>query len=251
MVMRVQRRAGAAGWGAWALLWVALVIVEAVLLANHAAADTWAWRATRWFMGDQDAYVAATYEAAHEPANAATAPFYDRVPSPMHGRVYKRTENFWRLFRDMGEPYIIVGLMAILWIYDARGWRAAVTLLVAGAVAGGIGALIAVTAGRYRPIVTDGANVWQFLRGFHPHAGDLSWPSGHSTLAFSLAAALTVLSPRGKWLFIVLAALCAVTRVVMQAHFWSDVAFGGVLGWTVGWWVAVGVERGLVRTPSN
>jgi hypothetical protein len=37
--------------------------------------------------------------------------------------------------------------------------------------------------------------------------------------------------------------MCAVTRVVMQAHFWGDVVFGSVLGWTVGWWVAVGVER--------
>jgi membrane-associated phospholipid phosphatase len=44
-------------------------------------------------------------------------------------------------------------------------------------------------------------------------------------------------------LFVVMAGGCAVARVVMQAHFWSDVILGSVLGWTVGWWVAVLLDR--------
>ncbi len=225
------------------------MVVEALLLANHAAADTWAWRTTRWFTGDQDAFVAADYHAAHLPTVAATAPLYDRLPSPMQGRFYKRTEKLWRLFRDLGEPYIIVGLMAILWTYDPRRWKAALILLASGALAGGVGALIAVTAGRYRPIVTDGLNRWELFRGFHPHAGDLSWPSGHATLVFALAAALTVLSPRGKWLFVTLSLCCATTRVVMQAHFWSDALFGAVLGWSIGWATATLLTRTTTTLP--
>jgi membrane-associated phospholipid phosphatase len=222
------------------LLWVGLILVEGVLLLNNAAVDTWAWKGTRWFVGDQDAFVVKDYQALHPPP--AGAPFYERWESPMRGRFYKRTEKLWRLFRDMGEPYIVVGVMLIVWVYDRRGWKAAMMVLASAACAGGSGALIAVTAGRFRPIVTDGANVWQLFRGFRAGAGDLSWPSGHATLAFSLAAGMTYLSPKGRWLFVWLAGMCAVTRVVMQAHFWSDALFGSVLGWTVGWWVAAGVE---------
>jgi membrane-associated phospholipid phosphatase len=223
------------------VLWVVLGVVEGILLMNHAAVDTWAWRGTRWFVGDQDAFVVKDYQALHPPT--ATSPFYERWASPMRGRFYKRTEKVWRLFRDMGEPYIVIGVMAIVWIYDRRGWRAAVMVLAGAGAGGGLGALLGVTAGRFRPIVTDGVNRWEFLRGFQAGAGDLSWPSGHSTLAFAVAGVLAYLSPKGRWLFVVLAGMCAVTRVVMQAHFWGDVVFGSVLGWTVGWWVAVGVER--------
>lgn len=239
---------GMGGWRGWVVLWVVLAVLEGALLFNNGAADTWAWQATRWFVGDQDAFVVKEYQALHPPT--ATSPFYARMESPMHGRFYKRTEKFWRLFRDMGEPYIVIGVMAIVWIYDRRRWKAAAMVLAGAACAGGLGALIGVTAGRYRPIVTDGANLWELFRGFRPGAGDLSWPSGHSTLAFSIAAVLTYLSPRGRWLFVVLAALCAVTRVVMQAHFWSDALFGSVLGWTVGWWVAMAVDRALGKYPA-
>jgi hypothetical protein len=51
-------------------------------------------------------------------------------------------------------------------------------------------------------------------------------------------------------LFLVMAGGCAVARVVMQAHFWSDAIFGSVLGWTVGWCVAVGLDR-LICSKSR
>jgi membrane-associated phospholipid phosphatase len=101
-----------------------------------------------------------------------------------------------------------------------------------------VGALIRMTAGRFRPIETDGLNHWELFRGFHD-GRDLAWPSGHATLAFATAAVLTYLSPRGRCLFLILAAGCAIARVVMQAHFWSDATFGAVLGWTIGWSIAV------------
>jgi membrane-associated phospholipid phosphatase len=227
-------------WKAWATLWIALVVVQAVLLANNAALDSLAWRTTRWFTGDQDAYKWTEYKAAH--VAELNPPFYDQTDPPMRARFYTRTEKVWRLFRDLGEPYLTVVLIAAVAIYDRRRWKAGAMLLTATCAAGLLGALIRMTAGRYRPIETDGVNHWELLRGFHD-GRDLAWPSGHATLAFATAAVLTYLSPRGRWLFLVLAAGCAAARVVMQAHFWSDAIFGSVLGWTLGWWIAVGLDR--------
>ncbi len=234
-------------WGWWIVLWVGLLVAQFVLLGNNAAIDTFAWRATRWFVGDQDAYKWAAYKQEHggEPNGA----FYTRVDPPMTrmiagepvARFYTRTEKVWRLFRDLGEPYLTVALLAVVVIYDRRRWRAGAMLLAGTTAAGGLGALIRMTSGRFRPIEADGINHWELWRGFHD-GRDLAWPSGHATLAFATAAVLTYLSPRGRWLFLVLAAGCAVARVVMEAHFWSDAIFGSVLGWTVGWFVAAGIN---------
>ncbi|HUO10220.1 MAG TPA: phosphatase PAP2 family protein [Phycisphaerae bacterium] len=235
-------------WDAWLVLWVGLVLVQSVLLLNDARLDSLAWRVTRWFTGDQDAYKWVEYKAAH--AAELNAPFYDRIDPPMRGRFYTRTEKVWRLFRDLGEPYLTVVLIVAVSIYDRRRVKAGVMLLAGTCAAGLFGALIRMTGGRFRPIETDGVNHWEFLRGFHD-GRDLAWPSGHATLAFATAAVLTYLSPRGRWLFVVMAGGCAVARVVMQAHFWSDAVFGGVLGWTVGWWVAVALDRVIAPAEAR
>jgi membrane-associated phospholipid phosphatase len=234
-------------WLPWVILWALLAVVQVTLLSNNAALDSLAWRTTRWFCGDDPPYSWAEYKAA-----AATQPnpaFYQRLEPPMHARFYKRTEKFWRLLRDLGEPYLTGVLILVVCIYDRRRWKAGLIFLIATGVAGGISTLIRMIGGRFRPDFTDGQNIWELFRGFH-NGKDLSWPSGHATLAFATAAVLTYLSPRGRWLFIAIAAGCAIARVVMTAHFWSDVIMGSVLGWTLGWLITVGLDRLLTRSPA-
>jgi membrane-associated phospholipid phosphatase len=199
-------------------------------------------------MGDQDAYSWGKYKSAHaQDVAQGNAPFYMRIDPPwtrtitaadgttsLQGRLYKRTEIFWRVMRDMGEPVMTGLVILVVWVYDRRRGRAALMLLAATTLTGLAGWLIRAVGGRYRPINIDGDNVWHLFRGF-AETRDLSWPSGHATLAFATAAALSYLSPRGRNLFVGIAAACAVTRVVMQAHFYSDIVFGSALGWTLGW----------------
>ncbi|HEX2215936.1 MAG TPA: phosphatase PAP2 family protein [Xanthobacteraceae bacterium] len=82
--------------------------------------------------------------------------------------------------------------------------------------------------GRARPLRVEGSDL---------HFAPFSWsvdfaslPSGHSTTAFATAVALGALLPRGRWLFFFLAALIALSRVVVGAHYPSDVIAGAVVG---------------------
>jgi membrane-associated phospholipid phosphatase len=242
------------GLKGWLLLWTLLFVAEVALLANNAALDSLSWRTTRWVMGDQDAYTWEKTRAQHTAQPAA--PFYYRLDPPMHSRLYKRTEKLWRVLRDLGEPVTTLILFAAVCLYDQRRrWRAGAVLASAAIIAGLLGTLVRMISGRYRPnaeitldngikLANEGGNYWHMFRGFY-EGSDLAFPSGHATLAFATAAALTYLSPRGKTLFITIAAGTALSRVVMQAHFYSDVLLGSVLGWTLGWLVAKAADRAL------
>ena len=255
---------GRPNWRWWAILWGITALLQIMLLANNATLDTFLWRTTRWFVGDQDAYQWNDYKMEHA-NDPEPRPFYMTVNPPwtrptkvtkfppsqwatpdgyLVAKIYKRSEIFWRVLRDLGEPVMTALIIAIVWIYDRRTWKAAMVVLLSAAGTGALAWFIRAVGGRYRPIVADGANTWHLFRGFW-ETKDLSWPSGHSTLAFATAAALSYLSPKGRVLFIAIAAGCAVTRVVMQAHFYSDVIFGAALGWTFGWLIAQYSESAL------
>ncbi|MHB1768770.1 MAG: phosphatase PAP2 family protein, partial [Phycisphaerae bacterium] len=82
------------------------------------------------------------------------------------------------------------------------------------------------------------------FRGFHTQV-DLSFPSGHACVAFAMAAALTYLSPKGRRLFLLVAWLTSFSRIVMQAHFYSDIIAGGTIGWFCGFGCAIWMAERL------
>lgn len=241
----------------WLIAWGLGLALLLVLLANNAALDTWAWRGARWAMGNQfeRGYVAANALAAAQADPAAYA--FEKTPPPINGMLYKRTETLWRVLRALGEPWMVLILAAVAWLYHAKTWRAAGGLVIAAALSGGIVSLLSATLGRMRPtgeiaagVRNTGDNLWTLFRGFSG-AGDLSFPSGHATLAFALAGILAYMSPRGKWLFLVLAAGCALSRVVMHAHFFSDIIAGALAGYALGYGLILALDRLEQRLPTG
>jgi membrane-associated phospholipid phosphatase len=248
------------------LLWAITLPLLVILFWNNAQLDTYLWRAVRWNMGSQDAYQWSTYKTPVDQITPDT-PWYHLGHPPFNAHLYARTEKIWRILRDMGEPQMTVVLLFVVGIYHRKKWRAALTLLASTLFAGGIGTLIRFSTSRLRPdaqlpgnVLNEGSNIWQPFRALwidaklpflHISGGDLAFPSGHATLAFATAAVLSYLSPKGRPLFLTLATGCALARVIMQAHFPSDILFGAALGYTLAALATPKLDRLLTPRFSN
>lgn len=69
----------------------------------------------------------------------------------------------------------------------------------------------------------------------HGHGGQ-GFPSAHVASAVGLAVALSWLYPRGRGLFVALAALACLQRMTSGAHFLSDVLAGAAIGYLFAHW---------------
>jgi membrane-associated phospholipid phosphatase len=97
------------------------------------------------------------------------------------------------------------------------------------AVSGILAQLIKHLVGRARP---------KLMQSFGPYHFDIlsmknslaSFPSGHSTTAFAMATALGFILPRWRVPLYIAAVLIAVSRIMVQAHYASDIVAGAALG---------------------
>jgi membrane-associated phospholipid phosphatase len=126
---------------------------------------------------------------------------------------------------------LAVALALIAWHRDS--WRPAGLLALSAMVGGVLYTVVKWTAGRQRPLVrieplrfSPFVNGWQ---GFFDEP-NLSFPSGHTCLAFATAATLGICVPRWRWSFYALAAVVAAERVAENAHYVTDVIAGAGLG---------------------
>lgn len=166
----------------------------------------------------------------------------------------KRELEFLQQF---GALSCVVILMLTFLLLDSRPkeWKLNRILdWVAAACSAGIVAhLLKVFIGRPRPLFADPMHVlgpigkypvelksgsialvhaWDYTSGV---ASDLwSMPSSHALAAASLAVTLTILYPKLRWLCLALVIIVGIARVVLGAHYPSDVFVGAGLGW----WIA-------------
>lgn len=132
-----------------------------------------------------------------------------------------------------GIYWIIGGLawfvLAKYWFKSPKQAYAAIFLITAVVLSGLICNLIKVCVGRARPVMWFHEQLYGFYF-FKTEAAMRSFPSGHSTTITAAMMAIG-LSFRRMWLgCLVLALLVCFSRIVVQAHYLSDVLVGMYLG---------------------
>lgn len=155
-----------------------------------------------------------------------------------HRDIYDR--DWARLLRLTGwlPTWWLVAL--VVWLDQRRSTRDVATrrawLMFWTPAAGGLVAeILKLLIRRERPEFGDGEWVFRAFSDRTFVTAGLATPSSHTMVAFAAATMFARLYPSAKWVFYVLAWGCAVTRVLSRAHYISDVTFGALLGWAVGW----------------
>jgi len=176
---------------------------------------------------------------------------------------FREAGTVWRPFfgpigsLGLAMPYLIVfgiafivlrwgGNLSLLepWAIRMRAAAWIPALLLAGiAVSGILVDLLKVIVGRPRPKLLFASGSYEFS-WIGLSADHWSFPSGHAATAAALATALWCLWPQPVLFYAVGAALIAASRVVMGAHYLSDVVMGAFIGVLATRALAVAFARG-------
>ncbi len=168
-------------------------------------------------------------------AGVGGAALLDGTVRKADGRLHSRFADH---LADAAEPLGSTDSFAVLGLFyaggvaadDVRARSTAVDGLLAAAFAGGVSSAVKTVVGRKRP--HDTAKTFDFA----PLSSNASFPSGHATQAFAVAAAIATHYDSAwiKGLSYGSAALVGFARIHHQAHFLSDVTAGAILGAAVG-----------------
>ncbi|MCW5691315.1 MAG: phosphatase PAP2 family protein [Pseudolabrys sp.] len=102
-------------------------------------------------------------------------------------------------------------------------------LFVAIGLPGLFSSLVKNMIGRARPGVPGRIDPFVF-DPFHWTPAWAGMPSGHATTAFAVLAAVGTLWPRWRTVALLYALVIAISRIVVQAHFFTDTLLGAVVG---------------------
>lgn len=112
-------------------------------------------------------------------------------------------------------------------------------MVLSMAISGLISNAIKFSLGRYRPRYLFDGDLYG-LSFFNRAWGMNSFPSGHSQAAFAAMTALLVIFPRYDIVWLAIAVLVALSRVIITVHYLSDAVAGS--------WLAICVTVALART---
>jgi hypothetical protein len=213
-------------WGAWGAAW-------ALALALSFLADRWVYRNVAGAVAER------TGEKTWR---------FDRP----RGKSAPKALEVLTLFKRMGEFWFAVVVSGTMLFLAPSRRRQVVVLWLAIALAAAVGQVVLKhSIGKLRPdavlsaeeaarlpegeaVEHDGVlrnRGHALFRPFSWSHGGLTLPSGHSALAFAMAAVLGAAFPRARWWFLSLAGGVAASRVLMGEHFLSDVIAGSGVGY--------------------
>jgi len=244
-----------AGLAVWAVTWaVHLWVVEHDGLARlrlpalASAASAHGWRVLALWTAATAATIALAVACVDKPLA-----FWMHAQSDTLHAVFAFITRF-----GISTGYLIAGAVLFVglrlaaraarlaaWRERLLAWSYVPGFLFASLAASGLTVdLLKTVVGRSRPklLFLSGGEMYSF--GFFATGADhWSFPSGHTANATALAAAAWVLWPRGRPLFVAFALLIAASRIVITAHYFSDVVAGAYVAILVTLYVRRVFER--------
>lgn len=139
----------------------------------------------------------------------------------------------------IGNPLYTLPPLGLFYLYghlndDPKARRASLLAVESLAISGAFTWTIKLTAQRQRPFTGEAPSSWN---GPSLKMADYSFPSGHSTAAFSIASVLAEeygTNPYVPPIAYGLATLTGLARIYDDKHWASDVLFGAAIGYFVG-----------------
>lgn len=169
-------------------------------------------------------------------------------------------EDFLHTGNQWATEGVVITLLATIWFLDPAKRKYLGVLLIAILINSTVVETTKQITGRARPtygvrmgeeekaeleqfielnpgtkVSTEATDQWMWLdfpRPIFDHDFS-SFPSGHAAGGFVISAFLALLYPRGRWIWYILAILCAAARVEKRRHYPSDVFVGAGLGFLI------------------
>ncbi len=170
-----------------------------------------------------------------------------------------RIKDIFDLITRLGlsAPYLVAALAGFIYLRFVKKneilANAAAFLFAAVALSGLANDLIKVLVGRTRPELLFSKGIY----GFKPFTDQYcygSFPSGHANTIAALCYGVGVVAGRFKYILLSIALAVMASRVIVGAHFPSDVMFGAYLGIVVTELTAAGFEKKglpITRQPEQ
>ena len=89
---------------------------------------------------------------------------------------------------------------------------------------------------------------FRWFHGLHPYD---SFPSGHMTIACTLASLAWCFLPEWRWLAIASVAIVAFCLLITNNHFVGDIIAGSFIGWLGGAWSVQLMPRSILPTVTH
>ena len=164
--------------------------------------------------------------------------FLDRINKKLKN---KYCDFFFYNYTNIAGPGFLVALSVFMLIFGKR-WigNAATEMVVALVISTGVAQILKRAISRSRPYW-----VSKNLNTYGIDLRDYSFPSGHTTAAFTVATTFSLYFPKLAPLFVVMALLVAVSRTYLAVHYPTDVLAGVIIGMIVGYVVHMYVYDNL------
>jgi lipid A 4'-phosphatase len=179
---------------------------------------------------------------------------YTQLDEPLAHYFHDSNPVLQRVFRIItqfgeGGVYLVpLGLVIIASHYSGRArlaWRAGY-VFAAVALPGIIADIAKPVFGRARPALLFQDQIFGFT--WHgAHASQWSFPSGHAVTITALATALYALYPPLWPAYLLVALLVAASRIIIDAHYLSDVIAGAYIGFAFAWALTIAAKRNNVE----